>query len=445
MCTSLSVFDPFQLRSICSYLPLHDLVLCRGVSRKFSAAAEQIGSCALLASAKSVFLRFPADTHRGVKFVEEPPYDELKFICANCRTVNNVTRTECVRCGVVNNDASGLRRVFVGQLRKVATTEHAEWVLAMLLPALNLYHLESHTTRSGKSKGCAWVYVFGTDAEHTVLGLNGKVFLDVDDRGREGVWFSHDRSLLLALYHERRAIAVRKATAATPKGEEVVPPPLPRMPIVCEHPVARKKPSMDSVALMGSSAPSSLPSSLDTRQLTAPRSFGERVEPEADEEEDPYERFAPRRRSPNNATGNNSSNAVRCDSLRSNSTWLSSSYGSPVPQSQSAPHSRRAFSDTPEMFYGSNRSLPDDDSSSEMSSVQRYRPGSHSTPRGPAVPVPPPNATPTRAHQEGHFAWAEANYRRMVLRAKAEEKKPEKYSHDPYGWTAIFKKQSTAK
>lgn len=430
MCTSLSVFDPFQLRTICSYLPLHDLVLCRGVSRKFSAAAEQIGSCALLASAKSVFLRFPADTHRGVKFVEEPPYDELKFICANCRTVNNVTRTECVRCGVVNNDASGLRRVFVGQLRKVATTEHAEWVLAMLLPALNLYHLESHTTRSGKSKGCAWVYVFGTDAEHTVLGLNGKVFLDVDDQGREGVWFSHDQSLLLALYHERRAIAVRKATAATPKGEEVVPPALPRMPIVCEHPVPRKKPSMDSVAPVAS--PSSLPSSLDTRQLTAPRSFGERVEAEVEEEEDPYERFAPRRRTPVATTAN----AVRCDSLRSNSTWFSSSPG---------PASNRTYTTSPEtVFYGSNRSLPEDDNCSDMSSVQRYCPCS-ATPRASAVPIPPPNAMPTRAHQEGHFAWAEANYRRMVLKAKAEEKKPEKYSHDPYGWTAIFKKQSTAK
>ena len=420
----LAILPATCLEHVCSYLPLSGLVQTLRTSKVLRKASRGFCHAALLDGiplSEAMFLAMPAESNRGSKFDANPPYEDLKFVCENCETVNNITRDICVRCGMENQEGNGLRRMFIGQLRKTATTEITEWMLAMIFPKLKPYHIESHTTKLGRSKGCAWVYISGSEFEENILSLHGKIFIDVDDEGREGLWYCKDSSLLLALYNERRGDAIEKAKENTPEGQEPPVPAFPRMPLVCERPTGRQRrgtPNPEGFLL--SSAPTSVPS----RPLSAVSPALVEIEVE-EPEEDPYERFAPRRRS-------GSGLGVRCDSLRSNSTFLSSYGGTPT-----ALQSSRNFAATPELssLPASMPSYDDDNSGSERSSRL-------SIPI-PAVPskVVPANVTPTRAHQEGHFAWAETNYRRMMQRAKDDNK----FTHDPYNWSALFSSSKTKK
>ena len=221
------------LAAIMSFLPLKDLLSCRAVDTHFAAAAAT--AVAVMPAqgplAGSLFLVYDGDSHRGRRFDQHPPRDALGFICPLCSTSSNITAKWCHRCGATNTvNVLGLRRVFLGQLRKADTTAHAEWLLAMLCPEMTFFHIESHTTKDGKSKGCAWVYV--TDQKDTarLLHLDGCCFLDVSREGLEGVW--------IAPNHRRHAIENLSVDSDLANSRPSV---LPTRALVCESPTPQAR------------------------------------------------------------------------------------------------------------------------------------------------------------------------------------------------------------
>ena len=216
----LSCVPAGLLPQLMSYLPLQDILRCRRTSRQFHAAVNADGS---IFSPGSVFLRFAESTHRGRRFLTVHP-DALRYSCVRCRTPNNLTLTHCRRCGLYR-DNNGMRRLFLGQLRKADTTEHLEWLLAKLFPQMDVHHIEAHTTRDGRSKGCAWVYVDSDAHEQCLRSLHRRVYLDVPPTGHEGVWFvrdhEEDMNSLEALAWERSQARHRQLV-------------LPRKPMICQ-------------------------------------------------------------------------------------------------------------------------------------------------------------------------------------------------------------------
>ena len=52
-----------------------------------------------------------------------------------------------------------MHRVFFGQLPKDRAMEVLDWLLHLMSPSVLIFHIEAHTAKGGRGKGCAWVYV----------------------------------------------------------------------------------------------------------------------------------------------------------------------------------------------------------------------------------------------------------------------------------------------
>lgn len=209
------------------YLPLRDVNRCRSVSSSFNWAALTDVPSPLPGS---LFMRFE-NTHRGGSFSTPPSRQVLKWICNFCNTQNNVNFNTCRSCGGGNADCLGVRKVFLGQLRKERTTELVDWLLNRLFPEMKPLHIENHTGKDNRGKGCAWVYVTSAEDEAKILSLNKRMFVDVDDDGKEGVWFCED-----SYAKELNAMATDRAYK--PKRPIV----LPRQPLTAEKPGAKPSP-----------------------------------------------------------------------------------------------------------------------------------------------------------------------------------------------------------
>lgn len=217
------------LCQVMSYLPLKDVTACRTVSRALNKAAAADVPTPLPGS---IFIRFNGDSNRDGSFAEAPSRNQLRWICNYCETANGVTVGVCRRCGGGNTDCQGIRRVFLGQLRKERTTELADWLISRVFPDMEVFHIENHTSsKDGRGKGCAWIYVSNAYDEARLISLNKRLFVDVDADRREGVWFCSPDHL--------QELANMAASRAYHKSRPQV---LPRQPLVCERPALRTVP-----------------------------------------------------------------------------------------------------------------------------------------------------------------------------------------------------------
>ena len=232
------------MKTAISFLPFADILSCREVSSDFHQAASAVVWSPMPGA---LFLRFPHDSHRGRKFTEDPPHDALRYTCKGCKTHNNVTLARCRRCGERNKDNHTMRRVFMGQLRKVGTTEHLEWLLASLFPTMNPFHIEAHTTKDGRNKGCAWVYVTNASDEDYVLSIDGRLYLD-QLHGIEGVWIVGPSGRVLL-----NDLAIAQVEQGHRGGSA-----LPRQPVVSELPASSKNNRLDLTA-MGATGKKEIP------------------------------------------------------------------------------------------------------------------------------------------------------------------------------------------
>lgn len=126
---------------------------------------------------------------------------DLRWTCDDCKTTSNISLSSCRRCGRGGRSERTTPRVFLGQLPKDRTAELADWLVSFALPTVDIYHIEAHTTKDGRSKGCAWVYVNDTEAASKIIELNRKVLFDIDDQGMVGA-FTGSEEYLASLCHD---------------------------------------------------------------------------------------------------------------------------------------------------------------------------------------------------------------------------------------------------
>jgi hypothetical protein len=186
--SSFAHFDNSLLMTIVSYLPIREVTILRTLNSKLFEVAQLVIP---VAGPGLVFIRFEWETNRGKRFDYcVPSPGALRWSCGACSTVNRVNATNCRRCQACYLEGHGTRRVFFGQLRKDRTAELVDWIIALVCPQIKLCHVENHTNGvDGRGKGCAWVYVANEYDEQRLLTLNKRMFVDVDDDGREGIWY----------------------------------------------------------------------------------------------------------------------------------------------------------------------------------------------------------------------------------------------------------------
>jgi hypothetical protein len=179
----------------------------------------------------------------------------FEWRCLACSALTNGNKT-CTVCG--SDSSMTACRIFVGQLRKQRTAELLSHLIGVVCPSARVLHIESHTNgHTGRSKGCAWVYLDSTkSAVNLTAALHKRAFVDVDANGGEGVWYTDGAALedsLVAFAAERVATATAEISptvekdAAAPASStndcsEFVDPGMrcpqlmPRQPVVAELP-----------------------------------------------------------------------------------------------------------------------------------------------------------------------------------------------------------------
>ena len=112
-------------------------------------------------------------------YVAPKSNDDLRWTCRQCRTANNIAMPKCRRCiDGVKMDPPMLR-VFFGQLPKDHTSEVLYWLLHLLCPTVAVFHIEAHTAKGGRGKGCAWVYVRTEDEAKQLVAMNHRAMLKI--------------------------------------------------------------------------------------------------------------------------------------------------------------------------------------------------------------------------------------------------------------------------
>jgi hypothetical protein len=160
----------------------------------------------------------------------------LQWQCGSCGFWNPTGKTHCANSNCCQPHARAgdssdeeVQRLFVGQLRKEDTSQLLWWIVSMVYPDLEIVHIESHTNPSqgGRGKGCAWLYVRTVHEALQITALHRRIYVDVDEYGREGVWLcgpSEDDKDLLTYYSAQQGMLPHR------------PMVLPRNPLVVEVP-----------------------------------------------------------------------------------------------------------------------------------------------------------------------------------------------------------------
>ena len=212
------------LQLLIGYLPLVDRSRMRLVS---ASVAREIRKTLRAQSEGHVVISVPDLSQRPLRL---QPRTALRWICPCCRTHTNISESACRKCATAADINPGIRRIFIGQIRKDLTVEFLDWLLAVLTPRIPLFHIENHTTKEGRGRGCAWLYVYGEDAEATLFTLSQRIFLDKDDSSDEEVLHFCLPAAISTLEH------IAKSRSRS-DGRPLV---LPRRLLVVESPVALK-------------------------------------------------------------------------------------------------------------------------------------------------------------------------------------------------------------
>jgi len=215
---SLQDLPAEALANALEYLTFDELEVARYSSDALEAAADLIAPKPL-PTPYATFIRWEPEqlqlraTHRPNTFT---------WRCMGC-----ASRTTGTRCNVCRSPiAQAACRVFVGQMRKAAAAQLTRDMIARLTPEVNVLHVEEHTQKEGKCRGCVWVYVDSPAEAWLLTSLHKRVFIDVDEDMREGYWYVTEPSCVPQL----RAMA--EVLGFAPHRPMV----LPRQPLVAELP-----------------------------------------------------------------------------------------------------------------------------------------------------------------------------------------------------------------
>ena len=121
--------------------------------------------------------------------------DELRWTCSQCRAANNIAMPTCRRCIDGVKIDPPMLRVFFGQLPKDRTVMILDWLVHLLCPTVAVFHIESHTAKGGRGKGCAWVYVRGEVDAEKLVGMNHRALLAPLEGGKYGAFLGEPKAL----------------------------------------------------------------------------------------------------------------------------------------------------------------------------------------------------------------------------------------------------------
>ena len=203
---------------VVEFLPLADLQSTRLVSRTFHFRISQLAMRPHASTSGMMFVTAPSLVGRTAS-----DRSVLQWTCSQCRSLNCVILATCRHCGGQNHEEVK-SRVFMGQLPREMTTEVADWLVSFALPTVDVFHIEAHTTKDGRSKGCAWIYLNHPGQEEQLLTLNRRIFVDVDAEGRQGLCIS-----------ARHNVSNMQVMALSRAASKVRPSFLPRQPLVIER------------------------------------------------------------------------------------------------------------------------------------------------------------------------------------------------------------------
>ena len=182
-------FPWLQSRTL-AFLTVPDLLACRQTSKTMKLSADQ--RIVARRDSRSVFIIAPRMRGRL-------PCGAENSTCDNCEAAFPLKEKHCPSCGrprVYASDASAAGkafRLFVGQLPLSRTAPLLHWMISASLPTVRILHIEVHTSRGGKSRGCAWVHVDSEKSCKEVMGLHqrvmfGQIPLGDSSTMKEGFW-----------------------------------------------------------------------------------------------------------------------------------------------------------------------------------------------------------------------------------------------------------------
>ena len=96
--------------------------------------------------------------------------------CGESMGQSSSITAECLRCAAKSLEHA--HRIYLGQLSTHRTAQVTMWLLGMLVPEVKVLHIDVHTSRGGKSRGCAWVYLESTKDVLRVLSFHHRVLVD---------------------------------------------------------------------------------------------------------------------------------------------------------------------------------------------------------------------------------------------------------------------------
>eukprot|EP00672_Neobodo_designis_P018357 CAMPEP_0174831182 /NCGR_PEP_ID=MMETSP1114-20130205/2955_1 /TAXON_ID=312471 /ORGANISM="Neobodo designis, Strain CCAP 1951/1" /LENGTH=599 /DNA_ID=CAMNT_0016065003 /DNA_START=139 /DNA_END=1938 /DNA_ORIENTATION=- len=257
--TSVAALPRACLDQVFANLSLADVEAARAAGPAFAAAADRVAPRpidgmtfvrwspqALRTSSLMSAVNPPKSRGRAGRKAKAPVVAAtvpFHWRCLACSALTDGNKT-CGECG--SESSMTACRVFVGQLRKQHTAELLSHLIGLVCPDAKVLHIESHTNgHTGRSKGCAWVYLDSTrDAVALTAALHRRAFVDVDAAGNEGVWYTDGAAMedALANFAAERVDAATFApsqgaddTAAMPAGMRC-PQLMPRQPVVAELP-----------------------------------------------------------------------------------------------------------------------------------------------------------------------------------------------------------------
>lgn len=179
-----------DLLRVLSFLPWRCVLQLRAVNKQFlRLSLTFVAVCRLPRCSKpALFIPCQEDLMANESRVEaELSHARGAFICQECGQSLNAGALSLKQC--CQSSALGMRRLFVGQLRRDGTVPMIKWLLLTVfgLPPSSFISAENHRNKSSNhGKGCAWVVLQNNAASH-VLSYDHRLFFD-NVKGVEGVW-----------------------------------------------------------------------------------------------------------------------------------------------------------------------------------------------------------------------------------------------------------------
>ena len=152
-------------------LPLRELLACRLVCRDLKSGSET--RCVPLPREERILLMGPRLRGRNLPSLGSSRCTQCG---ASMEQASSAVLGQCVDC--IARTATTPTRLFLGQLSLHRTAQVTSWLFSMVIPEVKLLRIEVQTSRGGKSRGCAWLFLANASDAAKVKSLHRRILVD---------------------------------------------------------------------------------------------------------------------------------------------------------------------------------------------------------------------------------------------------------------------------